>query len=75
MALTLREFLNFAAVVQNLNKTIGLFDIKRNDIKEFNRRVFETAQNYFDFLLDARYMDFIKYIRKSYILRRILYGK
>ena len=47
------------------------FDIKRNDIKEFNRRVFETAQKYFDFLRDTRYVEFIKYIRISYIESKI----
>ena len=67
MTLTLKEFLNLAAVVQNLYEVIDSFDIKRNDIIDFNRQVFQAAQNYFDFLRDARYMRFTKYIRKSYI--------
>ena len=67
MTLTLKEFLNLAAVVQNLFKVIDSFDIKRNDIIDFNREVFQAAHNYFDFLRDARYMGFIKYIRISYI--------
>ena len=71
MALTWEEFLNLAAVVQNLYEVIDSFDIKRNDIIDFNRQVFQAAQNYFDFLLDARYMEFIKYTRISYIQSKI----
>ena len=67
MTLTLKEFLNLAAVVQNLYKVIDSFDIKRNDINDFNRQVFQAAQNYFDFLRDEKYMGFIKYLRISYI--------
>ena len=65
MALTWGEFLNLAAVVQNLLLSMKYFDDKKIDIKELNRRVFETAQNYFDFLRDARYIEFIQYIRVS----------
>ena len=73
MTLTLKEFLNLAAVVQNLDEVIYSFDIKRNDIIDFNRQVFQAAQNYFDFLRDARYMGFIEYIRISYIQSKIYY--
>ena len=65
MTLTWKEFLNLAAVIKNLCETFIKFDIKRNDIKEFNRRVFEAAQNYFYSFRDARYMEFIKYTRIS----------
>ena len=65
MTLTWKEFLNLAAVVQNLDEVIGSFDIKRNEIIDFNRQVFQAAQNYFDFLQDERYMEFIKYMRIS----------
>ena len=67
MALTWGEFLNLAAVVQNLSETIHHFGTEIKDTKDFNRRVFETAQNYFDFLRGARYLEFIKYKRISYI--------
>ena len=73
MTLTWKEFLNLAAVVQNLDEVIGSFDIKRNEIIDFNRQVFQAAQNYFDFLQDERYMEFIIYMRISYILSKIYY--
>ena len=65
MALTWGEFFNLAAVVQNLHEAIDTFDIRRNYIIDFNRQVFETAKTYFDFFRDARYMEFIEYIRMS----------
>ena len=71
MTLTLKEFLNLAAVVQNLYKVIYSFDIKRNDINDFNHEVFQAAHNYFDFLRDSRYRGFIKYTRISYIQSKI----
>ena len=71
MTLTWGEFLNLAAVVQNLFGSMEYFDDKKIDIKELNRRVFETAQKYFDFLRDTRYVEFIKYIRISYIESKI----
>ena len=67
MTLTRREFLNLAAVIKNLYETLYNFEIERNDIKEFNRRVSKTAQKYFDFFREARYMEFINLIRISYI--------
>ena len=73
MTLTWKEFLNLAAVVQNFSEPIRNFDIKRNDIVDFNRRVYETAQNYFDLLRNARFMEFIKYIRISFIQSKIKY--
>ena len=67
MTLTWKEFLNLAAVMQNLFESIHYINKEKIDIKELNRRVFETAQNYFDFLREARYMEFIKYTRISYM--------
>ena len=67
MAITWREFLNLAAIVQNLDTAIYYFDIKRNDFIDFNRQVLELALHYLNFLRDARYMEFIDYKRIGYI--------
>ena len=63
MTLTWKEFLNSAAVVQNLSNTIYNFDIKIDDIKEFNHQVAEAAQKYIGLFKDAKYMEFTKSMR------------
>ena len=54
MTLTWKEFLNLAAVVQNLNEPLENFFYKRIDIKELNRRVAKAAQDYLDLFKDAK---------------------
>ena len=63
MTLTWKEFLSLAAVVQNLYEDFSNFDIKINDIKEFNRRVAEVAQKYLDLFKHTKYMDITKAMR------------
>ena len=63
MTLTWKEFLNLAAVVQNLNEPIYNFFKKKTDIKELNRLVAKAAQDYLDLFGDAEYMKFTKFMR------------
>ena len=63
MTLTWKEFLNLAAVVQNLFEPIfNCFDNKI-DIKELDRRVAKAAQDYLDLFKDANYMEFTNTMR------------
>ena len=63
MTLTWKEFLNLAAVVQNLYEPIYNFFYKKIDIKELNRRVAKAAQDYLDLFKDAKYMEFTNTMR------------
>ena len=63
MTLTWKEFLNLAAVVQNLREPIKNFVDKKIDIKELNRRVAKAAKDYLDLLKDSKYMDFADTMR------------
>ena len=63
MTLTWEEFLNLAAVVQNLDEPIDNFFDKKIDIKEFNRRVAKAVKKYLDLFEDVEYMEFAKYMR------------
>ena len=63
MTLTWKEFLNLAAVVQNLNQPIENCFFKKIDIKELNRRTVKAAQDYLDLFKDAKYLEFANTIR------------
>ena len=58
MTLTWKEFLNLAAVVQNLFEPIQNFFYKKIHIKELNRRVAKAAHDYLDLFKDTKYMEF-----------------
>ena len=63
MTLTWKEFLNLAAVVQNLYEPIKNCFNKKIDIKELNRRVAKAAQDYLDLFKDSIYMEFSNTMR------------
>ena len=63
MTLTWKEFLNLAAVVQNLFKAINNFSNEKIDKKELNRRVAKAAQKYLDLLKDTKIREFTKSMR------------
>ena len=63
MTLTWKEFLNLAAVVQNLTGPIHNCCNKKIDIKELDRLVAKAAQDYLDLFKDAKYMDFANTMR------------
>ena len=63
MTLTWEEFLNLAAVVQNLREPIHNFFYKKIDIKELNRQVAEAVQDYLDLFEDAKYIEFANNMR------------
>ena len=63
MTLTWKEFLNLAAVLQNLYEPIKNFLYERIDIKELNRRVAKAIQDYLDYLEDAKYREFSNTMR------------
>ena len=63
MTLTWKEFLNLAAVVQNLFEPIDNFFYKKIDIKELNRLVAKAAQDYLDLFKDSKYMVFADTMR------------
>ena len=58
MTLTWKEFLNLAAVVQNLREPIKNSFNKKIDIKELNRRVAKAAQDYLNLFGNAKYLEF-----------------
>ena len=63
MTLTWKEFLDLAAVVQNLFKAINNFSNEKIDKKELNGRVAKAAQKYLDLLKDTKIIEFTKSMR------------
>ena len=63
MTLTWKEFLNLAAVVQNIYEPIKNCFNKKIEIKELNRRVAKAAQDYLDLFKDAKYTEFANTMR------------
>ena len=69
MTLSWKEFLNLAAVVQNLFVLITSFYQKKITITALNRRLTEAAEKYLDFYKDSKYTEFTKSIRIKWIHR------
>lgn len=66
MRLTWEEYLQLAAVITNLKKSINDFDNEEIEITEKNRRVAAAAINYKEFFSVLKYMKFMDEFRNSY---------
>ena len=65
MGLAWDDFLKLAAIVTNLDNSIGYFKISRVDMEEKNRRVLVAAQKYQEFFENCNCSEFMKQVRIS----------